>query len=201
MVEIQCPHCEKDIELEDDSFGLFDCPYCDEEIEYESSSDNGEISRMAKVKSLLSDSTPKQRFFSFFFILGANYFGTLMGEGWFLEIWSISFLADVVFILTMTISFLLVWKLAESAKRKTFYFLIPLITPMLVFIGYTISWFFISLHAAGPNSFLEFMSPIWDPDFDIMFLVLFGWPGLIFTTIYTAIVVFTNTDTPKSVEK
>jgi uncharacterized Zn-finger protein len=28
MVEIQCPHCEKDIELEDGLSGMFDCPYC-----------------------------------------------------------------------------------------------------------------------------------------------------------------------------
>jgi len=26
MVEIQCPHCEEDVELEDGVFGLFDCP-------------------------------------------------------------------------------------------------------------------------------------------------------------------------------
>ena len=35
MVEIQCPHCEEDIELEDDVFGLFVCPHCDEEFLWE----------------------------------------------------------------------------------------------------------------------------------------------------------------------
>ena len=35
MVEIQCPHCEDDIELEDGVFGLFDCPYCNQEFEWE----------------------------------------------------------------------------------------------------------------------------------------------------------------------
>ena len=30
MVEIQCPHCEEDVELEDGASGLFDCPHCDE---------------------------------------------------------------------------------------------------------------------------------------------------------------------------
>ncbi|HIF46678.1 MAG TPA: hypothetical protein EYQ73_07820 [Candidatus Poseidoniales archaeon] len=34
MVGIQCPHCEKAIELEDGAFGLFDCPYCDEEFSW-----------------------------------------------------------------------------------------------------------------------------------------------------------------------
>ena len=35
---IQCPHCQKDIELEDGSFGLFNCPYCDEEFSWDSDS-------------------------------------------------------------------------------------------------------------------------------------------------------------------
>ena len=40
MVVIQCPHCNGDIELEDDTFGLFACPHCDKEFEFESSFDN-----------------------------------------------------------------------------------------------------------------------------------------------------------------
>ena len=35
MVEIQCPHCEEGIELEDGVFGLFICPHCDEEFAWE----------------------------------------------------------------------------------------------------------------------------------------------------------------------
>ena len=35
MVEIQCPHCEDNIELEDGEFGLFDCPSCNQEFEWE----------------------------------------------------------------------------------------------------------------------------------------------------------------------
>ena len=35
MVEIQCPHCEEDIELKHGSTGLFNCPYCHEEFSYE----------------------------------------------------------------------------------------------------------------------------------------------------------------------
>ena len=34
MVEIECPHCDEGIELEDDVFGLFDCPFCEEEFEW-----------------------------------------------------------------------------------------------------------------------------------------------------------------------
>jgi hypothetical protein len=40
MVEIQCPHCDGDIELEDDVFGLFDCPHCDEEFTWDDDSDS-----------------------------------------------------------------------------------------------------------------------------------------------------------------
>ena len=48
MVEIECPHCDEDIELDDDDFGLFDCPHCDKEFEYESSSDNGKLNLTQK---------------------------------------------------------------------------------------------------------------------------------------------------------
>ena len=34
MVVIQCPHCGKDIELEDGASGLFDCPYCGKDFEW-----------------------------------------------------------------------------------------------------------------------------------------------------------------------
>ena len=34
MVEILCPHCEEEIELDDDAFGEFECPYCEGEFEW-----------------------------------------------------------------------------------------------------------------------------------------------------------------------
>jgi ribosomal protein L37AE/L43A len=30
--EILCPHCDKNIALEEGAFGLFECPHCDEEF-------------------------------------------------------------------------------------------------------------------------------------------------------------------------
>ena len=36
MVEIQCPNCDEDIELEDGDFGLFNCPHCDDEFSWDS---------------------------------------------------------------------------------------------------------------------------------------------------------------------
>ena len=35
MAVIQCPHCGKNVELEDGAPGLFDCPYCKNEFEFE----------------------------------------------------------------------------------------------------------------------------------------------------------------------
>ena len=34
MVDILCPHCEEEIELEDDVSGEFACPYCEDEFEW-----------------------------------------------------------------------------------------------------------------------------------------------------------------------
>ena len=38
MVEILCPHCEEEIELEDNVFGTFECPHCESDFEWEDSS-------------------------------------------------------------------------------------------------------------------------------------------------------------------
>ena len=34
MVVIQCPHCSREVELDDGISGLFDCPHCGEEFEW-----------------------------------------------------------------------------------------------------------------------------------------------------------------------
>ena len=34
MVVIQCPHCEEEVELDDDAFGEFQCPHCEGEFEW-----------------------------------------------------------------------------------------------------------------------------------------------------------------------
>ena len=39
MVAILCPHCEEEIELEDDASGVFACPLCDGEFEWNLESD------------------------------------------------------------------------------------------------------------------------------------------------------------------
>ncbi|MGB1549800.1 MAG: hypothetical protein ACPHA0_05550, partial [Candidatus Poseidoniaceae archaeon] len=52
MVEILCPHCEEEIELDDDAYGEFSCPYCDGEFEW------GEEPKSKPKASVRSDSEP-----------------------------------------------------------------------------------------------------------------------------------------------
>ena len=35
MFEVQCPNCDKDIELEDGMYGLFECPHCNVDFLWE----------------------------------------------------------------------------------------------------------------------------------------------------------------------
>ena len=44
MVEIQCPHCDKNIELEDGISGMFDCPYCHNEFTWGNEKQTKQIS-------------------------------------------------------------------------------------------------------------------------------------------------------------
>jgi hypothetical protein len=39
MVELECPHCEDVIELDDGDYGQYSCPHCDDEFEYENEED------------------------------------------------------------------------------------------------------------------------------------------------------------------
>jgi len=66
MVEIQCPHCEKDVELEDRVFGLFDCPHCSNEFEFEDDSTNIGISYRPKIGVIIL------LVFSLLFAIGAG---------------------------------------------------------------------------------------------------------------------------------
>jgi|TARA_B100001093_G_scaffold274715_1_gene262609 hypothetical protein len=43
MVEILCPHCEGEIELDDDASGEFECPLCNGEFEWNIPEENTEI--------------------------------------------------------------------------------------------------------------------------------------------------------------
>ena len=41
MVEILCPHCDEEIELDDDAIGEFICPYCGEDFTWGGLPDDG----------------------------------------------------------------------------------------------------------------------------------------------------------------
>ena len=41
MAEILCPHCDEEIELDDDAIGEFSCPHCDEDFTWGGLSSDG----------------------------------------------------------------------------------------------------------------------------------------------------------------
>jgi DNA-directed RNA polymerase subunit M/transcription elongation factor TFIIS len=48
MVVIECPHCDEELEMDDDAYGLFECPYCQNEYQW------GEAPRMKRKKRKLN---------------------------------------------------------------------------------------------------------------------------------------------------
>ena len=133
MVEIQCPHCEEDIELEDGVFGLFDCPHCNNEFEFEDDSTNIGISYRPKIGVIIL------LVFSLLFATGAGllYWGTSFGDAdgdglndecvesgdWFcdgsIEIW----LAEVCISISgvILIFAILIYALQQSSRLVEFY--------------------------------------------------------------------------------
>lgn len=72
MVVVQCPHCVEEIELEDNSFGLFECPYCNGEFEYES-----ELEPINE--PIIEDLMPESNYnLSFKFGIGFLFFSVLL---------------------------------------------------------------------------------------------------------------------------
>jgi hypothetical protein len=75
MVEIQCPHCDEVVELEDGVFGLFECPHCENEFEFEDESPVVVISNKPRLE------VPILLVLSFLLAIGAGivYFATVNG--------------------------------------------------------------------------------------------------------------------------
>ena len=83
MVVIQCPHCENNIELEDDASGLFDCPHCDEEFSWGSDLDNEVEFYEPGVMQWWSDSSVLTKFGIILNVIGCVIFGYFVVElGW-----------------------------------------------------------------------------------------------------------------------
>ena len=58
MVVIECPHCDEEIEMDDDAYGLFACPYCEGEYEWgEAPKKRSRTSSKYKFKSNVQTST------------------------------------------------------------------------------------------------------------------------------------------------
>ena len=91
MVVIQCPHCEMDVELENEVFGLFDCPYCNQEFEYEDDESSLANPLMTSVKLFLFSILIM--FLGFYFIL---LFNSASDEAFELTLYVMAFLSPVL---------------------------------------------------------------------------------------------------------
>jgi len=166
----------------------------------------------AGLKEYIFESPKKHQILCVVFILLANVTGTspfLYWDGFalgpFLEIWTWSLLADIVFIITMTVCFFIPLRIAINAKSKITYFLSPLLTLVLVPIGYTVSWFFVCIggNIGGGDGFLEaesiidFLLPVSpEMDLDAMEALVLGYNGVLASMIFIAIVIIINVQIP-----
>lgn len=161
-----------------------------------------------ELKEYIIDSPSSYKFQCLIFIFIANFFGTNpfleFGDGdesrLFLEIWTWSLLGNIVFVFTMTICFYIPLRIAMEAKSFIGYFLSPLLTPLLVTLGYTISWFFV-LFSTDPQiitndrdwSIIEFLTPIsFQMDLEGMILLMFGYNGLWSTLVFVYLAIAAN---------
>jgi len=163
------------------------------------------------LKEFIFESPPKYRVLCVVFILLANVTGTSPFLFWagfylgpFLEIWTASLLADIVFIITMAVCFFIPLRIAINAKSKIAYFLSPLLTLVLVPIGYTASWFFVCIGAdvgtldeIEAESIFHFLSPV-SPEMDLenMAALMWGYNGVLASMIFIAIVIIINVQIP-----
>ncbi|MBT4406878.1 MAG: hypothetical protein HOB52_05285 [Euryarchaeota archaeon] len=129
MVEIQCPHCDEDIELDDGASGLFDCPHCDEEFSW-SSGTKWSLNNIVKWMNIIA------------VVIMA------IGLVWFLIIWFILqpsgyagliiFLPIGMMILGLTVSYLslLIWiigkKIREEPVHKVLFY--SAFAPLVIFL-------------------------------------------------------------------
>jgi len=160
----------------------------------------------AELRDFAVQSPPLIKRLCVVFILSANIAGTTpypdaLYPPIFLHIWTWSLLADVVFIFTMSLCFFMTLKVAVNAKSKTTYFLSPLLTVVLVPIGYAISWFFVCIGADFGGdlpdpwfeiwSVIDFILPVsMEMELENMAYLMFGYNGLWFPMLFNAVVIF-----------
>ncbi len=161
-----------------------------------------------ELKEYIIDSPTSYKFQCLIFIFVANFFGTNpfleFGDSdysrLYLEIWTWSLLGNIVYVLTMTICFYIPIRMAMESNSFTGYFVSPLLTPFLVTLGYTISWFFVCF-STDPHIFLydndwniiEFVTPISSQmDLEGMALLAFGYNGLWSTLVFVYAAIAAN---------
>ena len=76
MVEIECPHCEEEIALDDDASGEFVCPYCGGEFEW-----NFEPEVVLEPNWFQEYNESKGRFNPIFKIISRGIFGSFFLAG------------------------------------------------------------------------------------------------------------------------
>lgn len=129
MVEIQCPSCEADIELEDGVFGLFDCPVCGEEFSWDDDEEKFDeeitlpedplglmiLKLIVKYGLLLSVAV-----FLIAIVSGAIILITDGGMMIFLSLW-LAIAAGYIFLGTIIVGFigLLIFTIVESSNRHS----------------------------------------------------------------------------------
>ena len=80
MVEILCPHCEEEIELEDDAKGEFACPYCEGEFEWGMDEEDDELDFMVAEPSPSRDILYQYTDNPAIRITAGSIFATIMGS-------------------------------------------------------------------------------------------------------------------------
>ena len=124
MVEIQCPSCEADIELEDGVFGLFDCPVCGEEFSWGDDEENLQPEDPLGLR-ILKFIVKSGLFLSVAVFLIAIVSGVIIlitGGGMVLliSIW-IAMIAGYIFLGTIVVGFigLLIFTIVEASNRHS----------------------------------------------------------------------------------
>ena len=67
MVEILCPHCEGEIELDDDASGEFECPLCEGEFEWNIPAVSKKAKSSTSSLNFASDGQPSNSVFRLWF--------------------------------------------------------------------------------------------------------------------------------------
>ncbi len=129
----------------------------------------------------------------FIFILVANVIGTNIGIpgnftfefAW--RIWTWSIVADIVFIITMAASFLIPLRLHSSSKSFARTPMYGILSGIMVYVGYMISWHFVCTLSEPFGLGSEF-------GIDLYSLVYYGYWGALACMLYSMVVMAASSE-------